>query len=96
MLACCTLSVHTPTLTALIVTLRVVADSLPKRLKAVEWLWTGRSQQVPEEDADMEEIPREDLAPNIMRGYWQIDPQQRRLWARLRCGRTPARPLPLR
>eukprot|EP00208_Stichococcus_sp_RCC1054_P004120 CAMPEP_0206134734 /NCGR_PEP_ID=MMETSP1473-20131121/179_1 /ASSEMBLY_ACC=CAM_ASM_001109 /TAXON_ID=1461547 /ORGANISM="Stichococcus sp, Strain RCC1054" /LENGTH=952 /DNA_ID=CAMNT_0053526355 /DNA_START=491 /DNA_END=3349 /DNA_ORIENTATION=+ len=39
---------------------------------------------VPEEDADMEEIPREDLAPNIMRGYWQLDPHQRGLWGRLR------------
>ena len=41
--------------------------------------------QVPLEAADQEEIPREDLAPVIMRGHWRLDQRQRSLFARLRC-----------
>ena len=40
--------------------------------------------QVPLEAADQEEIPREDLAPVIMRGHWRLDQRQRSLFARLR------------
>lgn len=46
-----------------------------------------------EEEAEVEEVPREDLAPNVMRGYWQLDPRQRGLWGRLRCA-SSARPAP--
>ncbi len=53
-----------------------------------------RGWQVREEEAEVEEVPREDLAPNVMRGYWQLDPRQRGLWGRLRCA-SPAPPRPL-
>lgn len=42
---------------------------------------------MPLEAADQEEIPREDLAPVIMRGHWRLDQRQRSLFARLRCTR---------
>ncbi len=31
-------------------------------------------------------VPRRDFAPNLLRGYWQRLPDQRRLMPRLRCG----------
>ena len=49
----------------------------------------ARGRQVREEEAEAEEVPREDLAPNVMRGHWQLDPRQRDLWGRLRCARRP-------
>jgi hypothetical protein len=48
--------------------------------------------QVPLEAADQEEIPREDLAPVIMRGHWRLDQRQRSLFARLRCSQCCMRP----
>jgi hypothetical protein len=48
--------------------------------------------QVPLEAADQEEIPREDLAPVIMRGHWRLDPRQRSLFARLRWPRRACMP----
>lgn len=41
-------------------------------------------RQVPEGGPDVEDLPREHLAPNIMRGFWHLDPRQISLWGRLR------------
>lgn len=42
---------------------------------------------VPEGNLNVEDLPREQLAPNIMRGFWQVDPLQTSVWGRLRANK---------
>lgn len=39
---------------------------------------------MPEAGRDVEDLPRDQLAPNIMRGFWEVDARQTSVWGRLR------------